>query len=152
MKGYLAIALGFVLLMAPLWFLSGFAVVPEYRTGTIADFAAPLIAGATLYSGVFGGALVSRRYQPQRYRSAPFRSVFIAGMAGAMVAITLALIISFLSQFISTGRMMPAGQSPALLPVVYIVGGIVSLSIAAGAGLIAYAATPKAGRPRETGQ
>lgn len=62
----------------------------------------------------------------------------MASMAGAMSAITLALFADFLSELVSTGRLMPAGQTPALLPVFYIVGGILSAFMAVGAGLIAY--------------
>jgi hypothetical protein len=138
MKAYIAIIVGFISLLAPLWTLSGFVTVPQYRTGTIADFATALIAGATLYGGVFAGVLFSQRYRSRRDAPAPFRTIFVAGMVGAMAAITLALMASALSQLISTGRVIPAGQTPALLPVFYIVGGILSLFIAAGIGLVSY--------------
>lgn len=137
MKAYLAIIVGLVSLVAPLWSLSGFVTVPQYRTGTIADFAIALIAGATLYGGVFAGVLVGQRYRSRRDGPVPFRAIFVPGMVGAMAAITLALIASALSQWISTGRIIPAGQTPALLPVLYITGGILSVFIAAGIGLIA---------------
>jgi hypothetical protein len=137
MKAYLAIILGFALLLAPLWSLSGYVTVPEYRTGTFADYSSAVIAGATLYGGVLAGVLVGRRYQsPQSPRR--FRATFKAGMAGAMAAITLALLAAFLIELISTGRLMRAGQTPALLPLFYVVGGILSAFMAAGAGLIAY--------------
>jgi hypothetical protein len=135
MKPYLAMVLGLVSLLLPLWFLSGFVVVPEYRTGTFADFAAPLISGATLYGGVFLGVLVRWRFKLPRTN---FSGTFFAGVVGAIAAITLALIASALLQLVSTGRIMPAGQTPALVPVLYIIGGLVSGFIAAGAGLIAY--------------
>lgn len=138
MKAYLAIVLGIALLLAPLWTLSGFVTVPEYRTGTIADFASALIAGVTLYGGVLVGMLVSRRYKSPRNRPVPFKATFVAGIGGAMGAITLGLLAAFLIELVSTGRLMPAGNTPALLPVFYIVGGILSAFMAAGAGLIAY--------------
>ena len=138
MKAYFAIGLGLALLLAPLWSLSGFVTVPEYRTGTIADYSSALIAGATLYGGVLAGILISRRFKLRPNKPGPFRATFIAGMAGAMGAITLALLAAFLSELISTGRLMPAGQTPALLPLFYVVGGIFSAFMAAGAGLIAY--------------
>ena len=69
---------------------------------------------------------------------------FIAGMAGAMVAITMALAAGFLKELITTGRLMPEGNSPALLPIFYIVGGLVSAFLAAGAGLIAYSLSGEA--------
>lgn len=138
MKAYLAIVLGIALLLAPLWTLSGFVRVPEYRTGTIADFATALIAGVALYGGVLVGVLVIRRRKSPRHRSVPFKATFVAGIGGAMGAITLSLLGAFLFELVSTGRLMPAGNSPALLPVFYIVGGILSAFMAAGAGLIAY--------------
>ena len=144
MKAYLVIALGLAMVLAPLWTLSGFVTVPEYRTGTIADFSMALISGATLYGGVFAGVLVSRRFKLQLHGAAPVRTTFIAGMAGAMGAITLALIIAFLMELVTTGRLMPEGQSPALLPIFYIVGGLLSAFIAAGAGLIAYGLSSEA--------
>jgi NhaP-type Na+/H+ or K+/H+ antiporter len=137
MKSYLSAALGLLLLVAPLWTLSGFATVPEHRTGTIADYQTALISGATLYGGVFIGVLISERFKLLRTVPA-FRRIFLAGIAGAMGAITLALIASFLGELASTGRLMPPGQTPALLPVLYIVGGILSAFMAAGVGLIAY--------------
>lgn len=138
MKAYLAIVLGIALLLAPLWTLSGFVTVPEYRTGTIADYSSALIAGATLYGGVLAGILVSRRYKPQRNGPVPFRATFVAGIYGAMAAITLGLTGAFLIELVSTGRLMPKGNSPALLPIFYIVGGLLSAFMAAGAGLIAH--------------
>lgn len=138
MKGYLAIVLGLALLLAPLWSLSGFVTAPEYRTGTIADFDNALIAAATLYGGVLVGVLIGRRYQSKQNSSALFRTTFKAGMVGAMGAITMALLVGFLSDLVSTGRLMPPGHTPALLPIFYVVGGILSAFMAAGAGLIAY--------------
>lgn len=138
MKAYLAIMLGLALLLAPLWSLSGFVTVPEYRTGTAADYSSALIAGAALYGGVLVGVLIGRRYNSQRRSPVAFRTTFMAGIAGAIVAITLALFAAFVSELVSTGRLMPAGQTPALLPLFYVVGGILSVFMAAGAGLIAY--------------
>lgn len=138
MKAYLAIIAGIALLLAPLWSLSGFVTAPEYRTGTIADFSSALISGATLYGGVLVGVLVSRRHKSPRNGAVPFKTTFVAGVAGAMGAITLALLAGFLSDLISTGRLMPPGHSPALFPIFYVVGGILSAFMAAGAGLIAY--------------
>jgi NhaP-type Na+/H+ or K+/H+ antiporter len=138
MKAYLTIFLGLALLLAPLWSLSGFVTVPEYRTGTLGDYSSALIAGATLYGGVFVGVLVGRQYKSQQNIPVPFKTTFMAGMAGAMGAITLVLVAAFLVELVSTGRLMRAGQSPALLPVFYVVGGILSAFMAAGVGLIAY--------------
>lgn len=138
MKAYLAIIVGLALLLAPLWTLSGYVTLPEYRTGTIADYSQALISGATLYGGVLVGVLFGRRHIPPRPGRSPFRRTFIAGMAGAMVAITLALGIAFLMELITTGRLMPKGNSPALLPIFYVVGGFLSAFMAAGFGLIAY--------------
>ena len=137
MKTYLAAAVGIVLLLAPLWTLSGFVTVPEYRTGSIRDYQAALVSGLTLYGGVLVGVLLSERFKG-RWNVPVFRRIFLAGIAGAMGAITLALVASFLSELASTGKLMPAGQTPALLPILYIVGGILSAFIAAGAALIAY--------------
>jgi hypothetical protein len=138
MKAYLAIGLGLALMLAPLWTLSGFVVVPEYRTGTISDYSSALTAGATLYGGVLVGIFVGRRYKFRLRGAGPFKTMFAAGVAGAMGAITLALIVYFLIELISTGRLMPEGNSPALLPLFYVVGGFLSAFMAAGAGLVAY--------------
>ena len=134
MKAYLAIGFGLALLLAPLWTLSGFVPVPEYRTGTIDDLVLPLIAGVTLYGGVLAGVLTVWRLK----RRPGFKAIFMAGMAGSMGAITLTLIVAFLVKLVTTGALMPEGQSPALLPIFYIVGGMLAGVIAAGAGLIAY--------------
>ena len=136
MKSYMAVLLGIGLFLAPLWTLSGFVTVPEYRTGTIADYQGALVSGLTLYGGVLIGVF-SERFVT-RVDVPTFRKVFLAGIAGAMGAITLGLVAWALIQLISTGRIMPEGQTPALLPVFYIVGGILSAFMAAGAGLISY--------------
>lgn len=137
MKAF-AIILGLAMLLAPLWTLSGFVTVPEYRTGTISDYDNALISGATLYGGVLVGVLVGRRFKFPQRSSGVIRKTFVAGMAGAMGAITLALGVAFLMELILTGRLMPEGNSPALLPIFYIVGGFLSAFMAAGAALIAY--------------
>lgn len=138
MKAYLSIVLGLALLLAPLWSLSGFVTAPEHRTGTLSDFDTAVISGVTLYGGVLMGVLFTRRHRSRYKRPIPFRTTFLAGMVGAMGAITLALLAGFLNDLISTGRLMPAGQTPALLPIFYVVGAILSAFMAAGAGLIAY--------------
>lgn len=137
MKSYLAALVGLVLLLAPLWTLSGFVTLPEYRTGGLADYRGALVPGITLYGGVLVGVLLGQRFGA-RTTAPAFRRIFLAGLAGAMGAITLGLVVWALSQLISTGRIMPKGQSPALLPVLYVVGGILSAFMAAGAGLIAH--------------
>lgn len=137
MKSYLAMAFGVILLLAPLWTLSGFVTLPEYRTGTIADYQGALVPGVTLYGGVLVGILISERFKARTNLSS-FSRIFLAGVAGAMGAITVGLIAWAVSQLISIGSIMPEGQTPALLPILYIVGGILSALMAAGAGLIAY--------------
>jgi hypothetical protein len=148
MKTYLAIALGFVLLLAPLWTLSGYVTFPEYRTGTIDDDWTALISGITLYGGVMVGILVGRRYRARQIGATGFRTTFMDGMAGAMAAITVGLVIAFLGELITTGRLMPKGNSPALLPIFYIVGGLLSAFMAAGAALISYGLGGTATRER----
>ena len=137
MKPYLAIISGLILLLAPLWTLSEFVTVPEYRTGGIRDYQAALVSGLTLYGGVLLGVLLSEVFK-DRWNVPVFRRIFLAGIAGAMGAITFALIASFLTALVTTGRLMPPGQTPALLPVLYIVGGILSAFMAAGLGLLAH--------------
>lgn len=103
MKPFLFATVGLLLLLAPLWTLFGFVTVPEYRTGGIADYRAALISGVTLYGGVFAGALIGEHFKTRL--SAPvFRRVFVAGLVGAMCAITLAVIGSFLIEFVATRR------------------------------------------------
>ena len=137
MKTYLAVALGILLLLAPLWTLSGFVTVPEYRTGGIRDYQTALVSGFTLYGGVLVGVLLGESFK-DRWNVPAFGRIFLAGIGGAMGAITLALIASFLIELVTTGRMMPPGQTPALLPIFYIVGGFLSAFMAAGVALIAY--------------
>ena len=137
MKSYLAVAVGLLLLVAPLWTLSGFVTVPEYRTGTFADYQTAIVSALTLYGGVFLGVLIGECIKARRSHPA-FRRIFVAGIVGAMVAITLGLIATLANELVSTGRLMPPGQTPALLPIFYVVGGILSALMAAGAGLIAY--------------
>jgi hypothetical protein len=55
MKSYLAMPLGLLLLLAPLWTLSGFVTVPEYRTDTFADYQMAVLSALTLYGGVLVG-------------------------------------------------------------------------------------------------
>lgn len=146
MKGYLIIALGVALLLVPLWILSGFVTAPDYRTGTISDYSSALSAIFTLYGGVLVGVLVSRWCDSQQSSRAPFKSIFVAGIFGAMGAISSYLVGTFLIELASTGRLMPKGNTPALLPVFYIVGGVLSAFIAAGAGLIAHGLGAAKGR------
>jgi hypothetical protein len=137
MKSYLAVAVGLLLLVAPLWTLSGFVTVPEYRTGTFADYQTAVVSALTLYGGVFLGVLIGECFKARRSRPV-FRRIFVAGIIGAMVGATIGLIASLALELVSTGRLMLPGQTPALLPIFYIVGGILSALMAAGAGLIAY--------------
>ena len=136
MKAFGAMLAGIIAILMPLRFLSGLVVVPQYRTGTIADFMPAIVAGAALYGGVLLGVLFGRRLMA---RPDSFRTTVVAGVAGAMAAITVVIVGSALSDLVTTGRIMPPGHTPALLPILYIVGGVVSAFIAAGAALIGYA-------------
>lgn len=136
MKAFGAMLAGIIAILMPLRFLSGLVVVPQYRTGTIADFMPAIVAGATLYGGVLLGVLIGRRWMA---RPESFRTTVVAGVAGAMAAITVVIVGSALGDLVTMGRIMPPGHTPALLPIVYIVGGLVSAIIAAGAALIGYA-------------
>ncbi len=140
MKPFVAMVIGALLLLAPLrWLLAVLVPVPEYRTGTFSDFAPAIIAGVTLYAGVFVGVLIGKRLAAQRGEVVSSGTVFVAGMAGAIVAMTLAVSGWALSQWVSTGRIFQPGTSLALFPVLFILGGVLSAFIAGGAGLFAYA-------------
>ncbi len=139
MKQVLAMIVGVLLLLAPLQFIWGFRPVPEYRTGTFDDFATVIAIGATLYGGVLAGIFALWRMEPKLQTRMTGRAIFMAGMVGAMLAILLALLIAFASQWLSTGYLITPGSSLALLPLFPILGGFVSAFIAGGAALIAYA-------------
>lgn len=138
MKSFFAMTIGVLLLLTPLWFLAGLLPVPDYRKGTISDFVPAIVAGVTVYMGVFVGALIGKRLLGQD-KVAPFRTLFISGMGGAMVAITSSLAGWAIIQWATTGRILQPGHSLALLPILYILGGVVSAFIAASICLLAYA-------------
>jgi len=127
---------GLLLLVAPLRWLYGLTPVAAYRTGTFQDVAFALSSGATLYGGVLAGVLVVWRRAALRGGSMKGLSVFFAGWVGAMAAIGLALGTWALHQRLTTGSVFPPGQSAALLPIFPIIGGIIGLVIAGGAGLV----------------
>jgi hypothetical protein len=132
-----ALIVGVLLLVAPLRWLYGLTPVPAYRTGTFQDVSFALMAGVTLYGGVLAGVFVPWRLGARRGASPGGLAVFFAGWVGAMVAIGLALAIWALHQWLSLGRILPKGQSAALLPIFPIIGGLLGLVIAGGAGLVA---------------
>jgi hypothetical protein len=132
----LAVVVGVLLFLAPLKFLAGLTPVPEYRTGTFEDLEFAVTAGATLYGGVLAGVLVLWRLEADRGRRMKGPAVFGAGWIGAMAAIGLALGAWAVLQWLTTGTVVKPGQSLALLPIFPIIGGLLSLPIAAGAGLI----------------
>lgn len=147
MKPLLAMLTGIASLVAPFWFFAGMVPVPEYRTGTISDLTPALVAGTTLYGGVLAGLFLSGHLAGRRNKAASLRSDFVAGIAGAMVAITVAIVVYYLIELVTTGRLMPRGQTPALLPIFYIVGGLVSAVIAIGAALVTHALRARFRRP-----
>lgn len=128
---------GILLLVAPLTWLSGLTPVAAYRTGTFDDLVFPLSAGAALYGGVLAGVFILWRLKVSRGASMKGPAVFFAGWIGAMAAIGLALGTWAFHQWLATGRVMAPGQSLALLPIFPIIGGLLGLSIAGGAGLVA---------------
>ena len=140
MKRVLAIIVGVLLFLAPLWSLWGMMVpVPEYRTGTFADLVPLLRAVAILYGGVAAGIFALSRLEPKLRTGMTGRAIFMAGIAGAMLAILLALAGWAIVQWLTTGRVLKPGQTLALMPLVPILGGLFGAFIAGGAALIANA-------------
>jgi len=147
MKQLFAMLVGIAALVAPLWFFAGMVPVPEYRTGTVSDLTAALVAGATLYGGVLAGVFLSGHLAERQGKPTSLRSTFVAGVGGAMVAITVVIIAYYLKELVTTGRLMSPGHTPALLPIVFIVGGLVSTLIAGGVALVSYALSSGFSRP-----
>jgi hypothetical protein len=134
---FMVMIVGVLLFVAPLRWLYGLTPVAAYRTGTFQDLAFAVSAGATLYGGVLAGVLVVWRLEARQGAAMKGLAVFFAGWVGAMAAIGLALGIWALHQWLTTGTVLPQGQSPALLPIFPIIGGFLGLLIAGGAGLFA---------------
>ncbi|HEY0437548.1 MAG TPA: hypothetical protein VGC92_12980, partial [Phenylobacterium sp.] len=108
----------------------------RYRTATLEDLQFPIAVGATLYGGVLAGVCILWRLETGREAALKGRAVFFAGWLGALAAIGLALAIWALHERLSTGRVLQPGQSLALLPIFPIIGGLLGLFIAGGAGLV----------------
>ena len=142
MKRSLCMLAGVLLFLAPLKFLWGFRPVPEYRTGTFADIASAVAIGATLYGGMLAGIFAVWLLEPKLRTGMTGRAVFVSGLVGAMLAIVFAMGVWAIHQWLSTGRVFEQGSSLALLPVIPILGGALSVLMAGGAGLVAYALRP----------
>jgi len=123
MKRLVSGVAGVLLLIAPVWMLTNVMMpVPQYRTGTYADYAAAVRACLTLYGGATAGFLIEWWRSARRGQTAAGRRVFGACVAGAMVAIGVILVA--------------AGGGGNLVGVVVIFGAAFAAIIGAGARLV----------------
>ena len=115
--------LGALLVVAPGWMLFNTMVpVPEYRTGTFADYSGAVRACLTLYGGAMFGSLVLWMRRTQQPQPTSLRDVFRASFFGAMAAIGLVI--------------LAAGGGGNLVGVVVIFGAVFSAIIAVGVALV----------------
>jgi peptidoglycan/LPS O-acetylase OafA/YrhL len=122
MKRILATVAGALLLIAPAWWLLTTMVpVPEYRTGTSADYFAAFRACLTLYGGAAIGMLVQWARGARRPERINGRQVFVACLVGAIVTVGVVTI---------------AGGGGTLSGLVIIFGGVFGVFIGAGGALM----------------
>jgi hypothetical protein len=116
---------GTLLLVAPAWMLfSTMVPVPQFRSGTYADYLAVVRACLTLYGGASIGIVVLWWRSARRRQSITGLGVFLASIVGAIAA---------------TGTAIVGSGGGNLWGVVVIFGGAFSAIIGAGAGLVWYA-------------
>ena len=107
--------------------------VPQYRTGTFADYQAFLVSCLTVYGGaVLGISVAWWRAQPGPAISG--RSVFRAGFTGGLVAVGVALALASIRSGLGN-----------LWGLVVILGGVLAATVSAGAGLFSYAIRSRRG-------
>ena len=123
-----------LLVVTPPVMLYGMTVpVPQYRTGTFADYQAFLVACLTVYGGVALGIVV-RWWRPPQGSAISGRSVFRAGFTGGLVAVGVALALAAMRSGLGN-----------LWGLIVIFGGIFAAAISAGAGLFWHAIRPARG-------
>ena len=131
MRRLLAGAAGVLLVVAPPVMLYGMTVpVPQYRTGTFADYQAFVVSCLTVYGGVVLGIAV-KWWRSEHGPAISTRSVFRAGFTGGLVAVGVALALASLRSGLGN-----------LWGLVVIFGGIFAATVSAGAGLLWYAIRP----------
>lgn len=136
MKRVLVGATGAFLLFLPALIAYTLTVpVPEFRTGTVADYDAFLVTCLILYGGAAAGVLVQWRLRARNGQALTGESVFWGGLTGAFVAVVGALAIASVREGLGN-----------LWGLVVLFGGVLSAVVGAGAGLLGHAL--RAGRPQ----
>jgi hypothetical protein len=102
--------------------------VPQYRTGTYADYQAFFVSCLTIYSGVVLGIAAGWWRRPRKAPTVSGGGVFRAGFIGGVVAVGVALALSSI-------RSGPGN----LWGLVIIFGGVFAATVSAGAGLVWHA-------------
>jgi hypothetical protein len=129
MQRLLGGAAGVLLMVIPPVMLYGITVpVPQYRTGTYADYQAFLVSCLTIHGGVVLGIAVRWWRRPRKEPTISGGSVFRAGFTGGLVAVGVALAVSSM-------RSGPGN----LWGLVIIFGGVFAATVSAGARLVWYA-------------
>jgi hypothetical protein len=125
-------AAGILLVVTPPFMVYSMTVpVPQYRTGTLADYHAFLVSCLTVYGGVVLGIAVRVWREPDRASTIHGRSIFRAGVTGGLVAVGVALALASLQS--------GAGN---LWGLVVIFGAAFTAIVSAGAGLVWHAIRP----------
>jgi len=132
-KRFVSSMAGTALCLVPAFFFFTVLVpVPQYRSGTYADFTGAAGSCLTLYGGEVLGILVLW-WQPEPGRLTG-RRVFWAGFWGGVIAISLVTAGQFLFRWVA-GESVSVGN---LWGLVVIFGAAFSAMVAAGAGMAWY--------------
>jgi hypothetical protein len=136
MKRLLAVAVGTALVLVPLHFFYVTTVpVPQYQTGTAADYRYAIMAALMIYGGTAFGIVGVWWLSRRRGDAIDGRRVFQAGVYGAIGTISLVMVGWAAYRWLTLGFVT---ASWAMAPVVAILAGACSAMVGAGAGLVWY--------------
>lgn len=131
MKRFISSLVGMVLFLLPAWFFFTVLVpVPEYRTGSHADFSGAAGSCLTLYGGAAIGVL--NRWRRGGSEHLTGRGVFRAAFWGGVIAIGVVLLGHSMSRWLLGQPLTPGNLSPLLV----VFGAAFSVMVAGGAAIV----------------
>jgi hypothetical protein len=133
-KRLVAGALGAAMILFPLRLLYVSLVpVPQYQTGTAADYLYAAMAALMIYGGAALGIFVMLWLSHMRRQAVDGMRVFQVSVCGAIGTVSLVMLVWAAYRWMTLGLVT---ASWALAPVVAIMAGTCSAIVAAGAGLV----------------
>jgi hypothetical protein len=144
MRPAAAIAGAFLVCLPAWWFFSNMVTLPRFQTGRfLEDYGTAISSFLTIYGGAAVGVVALRLRAARHTQPISGRRAFQASFGGSLAGVAVGWVGWVLFRWAETGRLTDPRASYGIVPVIFIVAGVFSAVLAAGAGLLWHGTRPR---------